>query len=433
MIDHAWIAAHTTGFDETAAHIRAMAWSDLEASSGATTAAMRSMGELLGRAKTAVLVWSMGVTQHARGENAVRAIINLALSNGFVGRDKCGLMPIRGHSGVQGGAEMGAYATSLPGSVAITAESAAHLSEQWGFAVPDAPGLAAPDMLDQAAAGKLDVLIAMGGNFLETMPDPAAVASALATLPLRVHLDIVLSSQMLIDPAESVILLPATTRYEIPGGITQTSTERRVMFSPEIEGRRIGESRPEWEIFRDLAVAVRPERANALAWTGPQEIRDEIARIVPAYDGIQNLHKTGDQFQYGGRHLAPDGTFPTADGRGQFSAVQLPGNTIPAGMFAVSTRRGKQFNSMVHEKHDAITGAGARDAVFMNARDAAQLGLKDGDQIVLQNEFGTLQGRVFCSRVTSRTLQIYWPEGNILLDYHRRSPHSHVPDYNAVV
>ncbi len=433
LLDHAWIDAHTTGYDAVAAHVATLDWSDLERASGSTTARMRSLGELVGRAKTAVFVWSMGVTQHTYAEATVRTIVNLALSRGFVGRDKCGLMPIRGHSGVQGGAEMGAYATAFPGSIAITAESAADLSSRWGFDVPTEVGLSAPAMLDVGLAGELDALFAMGGNFLEAMPDPAVVEASLAAIPLRVHLDIVLSTQMLVDPAETVILLPAMTRYEIPGGVTQTSTERRIMFSPEIEGRRIGEARPEWEVFRDLASRVRPDRAQFLAWPSIQAVREEIARIVPAYDGIQRLEKTGDQAQYGGPHLAPGGNFPTPDGRALFSVVDLPDVTIPPGMFAVSTRRGKQFNTMVHEKYDATTGTTARDAVFMNARDAAALGVVAGDQVELRNDLGVLTGRVFLAKMAPQTIQVYWPEGNVLLDPHRRSPLSHVPDYNAFV
>ena len=103
------------------------------------------------------------------------------------------------------------------------------------------------------------MLFSAGGNFLEVLPDPAAVEAGLARVPLRVHMDIVLSSQMLVEPADTVLLLPATTRYEIPGGVTETSTERRVILSPEIPGPRIEEARPEWEVLLDLARRVRPE------------------------------------------------------------------------------------------------------------------------------------------------------------------------------
>src|SRR5581483_12325820 len=99
------------------------------------------LARLLGSARTAVFVWSMGVTQHEYGEDNVRAIVNLALSRGFVGREGCGLMPIRGHSGVQGGAEMGCYATGFPGGKPVDADAAAELSDLWGFEVPAEPGL----------------------------------------------------------------------------------------------------------------------------------------------------------------------------------------------------------------------------------------------------------------------------------------------------
>ena len=433
LLDHEFIVEHTHGYDELVAHIDSLGWADLEETSGASTAQMRTFGELVGKARTAVFVWSMGVTQHTYGEATVRAIVNLALTRGFVGRDKCGLMPIRGHSGVQGGAEMGAYATAFPGGAPVNEQTAANLSEQWGFDVPSTPGLTAPDMIDAAAKGDLDVLVAMGGNFREAMPDPRYVDRALGAIPLRVHVDIMLSNQMLVDPADTVVLLPAMTRYEIPGGITQTSTERRIMFSPEIEGPRIGEARPEWQIFTELAARVRPDRAERVAFAGTQAIRDEIARVVPAYAGIERLRETGDQVQYGGPHLGAGWSFPTVDGRGSFSAVDLPNAAIPEGMFALATRRGKQFNTMVHETSDAMTGAAARDAVFMQEGDAKALGLRNGDPVVLRNQFGELHGHVFFARIQPRNLQVYWPEGNVLLDHRQRSPLSHVPDYNAFV
>src|SRR5262249_24857482 len=151
-------------------------------------------------ARTAVLVWSMGITQHAFGGDAVTMILNLGLSRGFVGRDRCGLMPIRGHSGVHGGAEMGAYATAFTGGKPIQAENARALADLYGFAVPDRPGLSATEMVEAAARGRLDLLYCAGGNFLRTLPDPEYVARAMANVPLRVHQDIIVTDQMLIGP-----------------------------------------------------------------------------------------------------------------------------------------------------------------------------------------------------------------------------------------
>ena len=432
LADRRFVQEHTRGFDDLAAALAAQPWEELEREAGASRAEMQEFARMVGEARTAVFVWSMGVTQHEHGEENVRAIINLALSKGFVGREKCGLMPIRGHSGVQGGAEMGAYSTAFPGGLPLTEEHAARFADLWGFDVPSRRGLTAPEMIDAGHEGRLEVLFTSGGNFLEVLPDPGYVDEALRRVPLRVHMDVVLSSQMLVDPAETVVLLPAQTRYEMRGGVTQTSTERRIIFSPEIPGRRIREARPEWDVLLDLARRVRPELADRLRFDGTPAIREEIARAVPLYEGIQKLRRAGDAIQYGGERLCEGWRFPTADGKARFSVVDLPAAELPEGSFRVATRRGKQFNSMVHERADALTGA-VREAVLMNGADAADLALEHGDAVVLTSAAGTFSGRVCVAPMKPGNLEVHWPEGEVLIDRRRRSSEAGIPDYNAVV
>ncbi|WP_017317095.1 FdhF/YdeP family oxidoreductase [Mastigocladopsis repens] len=431
-VDQSFINGYTSEFDELKAFLETQSWEELERLSGSDRDQMYAFAKMVGEAQKAVFVWSMGITQHEFGEDNVRAIINLALTKGFVGREGCGLMPIRGHSGVQGGAEMGCYATVFPGGKPMTPENSAQLSKLWGFEVPTSKGLIAPEMIHAAYEGQLNVLFSVGGNFLEVLPEPDYVEDALKRVPMRVHMDIVLSSQMLVEPAETVVLLPATTRYEIPGGVTETSTERRVIFSPEIPGSRIGEARPEWEVFMELARRVVETRHGAsLHFADTAAIRQEIAQVVPQYAGIQHLKEVGDQFQYGGSHLCFGWNFPTPDGKAHFAVLSPPQKELPEGYFLVATRRGKQFNSMVQERKDAITGA-VREAVLMNEGDAKHLGLKNGDTVILKNELGEYKGRVYIAPIQSRNLQVHWPEGNVLLDKSKRSREG-VPDYNAVV
>lgn len=437
MIENGWvdrnfIEQHTVGFEDAAATVASQSWEELERRSGASRQDMLDLARMLGEARNAVLIWSMGVTQHEFGEDNVRAIINLGLTKGFLGRDKCGLMPVRGHSGVQGGAEMGAYSTVFPGGAPIDEANARRFSDLWGFKVPESKGMTAVEMIDAAHQGRLDVLVSSGGNYLEVLPDPGYVATALERVPMRVHMDIVLSSQMLLDPADTVVLLPAQTRYEMAGGVTETSTERRVIFSPEIPGPRIGEARPEWEVWVDLAKRVRPDLAEQVHYDSTAAIRKDIARAIPSYDGIQHLAKEGDQFQYGGPHLAAGWKFPTADGKAHFSRIALPDMEVPEGRFVVTTRRGKQFNSMVHELEDALTGA-AREAVMISPADARRLGLANGDRVVLRNDLAEYHGRALIAPVQPGNLEIHWPEGEVLIDSRRRSPLSGIPDYNAIV
>ena len=426
-VDKDFITEHGADFDTLKAGLAAQPWEMLEANCGLSREAMRGFAIMIRDAKRAVFVWSMGITQHVQGVDNVRSIVNLALTKGFVGRDGCGLMPIRGHSGVQGGAEMGAYATAFPGGLPVNEENAAALSEGWGFPVPATTGRTATDMITAADRKELDVLFSVGGNFLEVLPDPKFVKQAMEKIPLRVHMDIVLSPQMFLDAEEHTLLLPATTRYEMPGGVTETSTERRIIFSPEIPGRRIGEARPEWEVFLELARRVMPEHKEALNFADTAAIRREIAKVVPFYRGIENLQRKGDQFQYGGPHLCANWNFATPDGKAHFFAIQPEATEIPEGKFALTTRRGKQFNSMVHAATDQITGA-EREAILMNPNDAQALGLKNGDALALHNDFGTFSGRVFLAPVKPRNLQVHWPEGNALLDRNRTATDAGVPD-----
>src|SRR5947207_6617609 len=213
-LDENFIRNHSVGFEELKAAISKTRFDELEAQAGLDRAAMQEFAELIRDARTAVLVWSMGVTQHAFGADTVQMILNLGLAKGFVGRDRCGLMPIRGHSSVQGGAEMGAYATAFPGGKPINAENAAALAKLYGFAVPDWTGLTAPEMVEACARGDLDLLYCLGGNFLRTLPEPDYVRRALTNVPLRVHQDIILTDQMFIPATQAAISLPAKTRYE---------------------------------------------------------------------------------------------------------------------------------------------------------------------------------------------------------------------------
>jgi anaerobic selenocysteine-containing dehydrogenase len=234
----------------------------------------------------------------------------------------------------------------------------------------------------------------------------------MANVPLRVHQDIMLTGQMFIEAREEVILLPAKTRYEQDDGGTVTSSERRVVFSPELP-RKIGECRAEWKILRDIAIAAHPERAHLFGCETGWRMREEIARVVPLYEGVQHLRKIGDAFQYGGAHLCAGGVFPTDDGKAHLSAPPLPAGH-EQGRFRVGIRRGCQIDAPVYAEIDPLTGAD-RDAIFMADADAVRLGLENGERIALVNGRGRYEGRVFLADIAPGNLQVMWPEGNSII------------------
>jgi molybdopterin-dependent oxidoreductase alpha subunit len=432
-VDREFIAARTVGWEDAEAKARSFSWQDLERSAGQSKAEMYRFAEAFGKARHAIIVWSMGITQHSYGSDNVRSIVNLQLARGNVGRPHTGLMPIRGHSGVQGGAEMGGMPGAYVMGVPATEENAKRFAqpEFWGFEPPAWKGISATQMILAAERGEIDALWQSGGNFVDTLPEPDRVERSVANIGFRIHQDIMLSSNMLVDPGDTVVLLPSRTRYEQRGGGTETSTERRIIYSPEIPGPRIPETRDEWEIPVQVAHRADPERAaKFFSWKDTRDIRGEIDRVCPTYKGIGDLRKKGDNFQYGGPRLLVD-RFLTPDGKGHFSPIDLPEKKVPADRFLLSTRRGKQFNSMIYKVSDPLTGL-KREDIIMAKEDAGRLGLRNGDPILLRNDRGEFRGRVKIDRIKPGCIQGHWPEVNVVVPAGRLDP-SGVPDYNAVV
>ena len=435
-LDLAFISKHVNGLEELRAHVAGLDWDDIERGSGLSRERIAEFAELLARAKSGVFVWSMGLTQHRFGTDNVTQVVNLALLRGFLGRAKCGLMPIRGHSGVQGSSEMGADPFSLPGGD-FDPETIARIEKLWGFDIPkwqgDIVGVTLENaLLPDGHERKCKLYYMSGGNFLETMPDPDFVRRCLEHIDLRVHQDIIFNTSTLVDAREAVIVLPAMTRYEQPGGGTSTSTERMVYFSPEIPGPRIEEARAEWQIFIDLAIRVKPELKHLIHFEDAHAIREEIAKAAPDYDGIQHLKNKGDVFQWGGAWLCEDGVCPTKDGRGNLIAVEIPELRQNEGHLYVTTRRGKQFNSMIYAEHDPFNGA-ARDDILMNEEDGRKLHIAEGDAVVVYNQHGMMHGRARFVDIKPGNIEVHWPEGNCLIPKGVYEQYAGIPEYNTAV
>jgi molybdopterin-dependent oxidoreductase alpha subunit len=424
-IDDSFVRDHTIGFEAARASAEATSWEAIERESGLKRQQIGAFADLLIARPKTVFVWSMGLTQHAHGVETVKALVNVGLARGLPCLTGAGLVPIRGHSGVQGGAEVGCRPS-------VTAETRARWASVWGFPIPDTAGWTAAEMVAQSADGAVDLFWIVGGNFLETLGDESRSRRALARPRLRIHQDIVLSSSMLVESDGDVLLLPATTRYESPGGGTETSTERRIIFSPEIPGRRIGSAKPEWWVFREAMARARPDRRHLVGLESAPAIRDEIARAIPLYAGIETMAAKGDQVQWGGRRLYADGRFATPDGKAHFAAVSLPAWERPASGFTVSTRRGKQFNSMVQRDIDPLTGS-ARHDILISTEDLARVGMTHGSWATLRSTRGTFTGRLVAAPMKPGNLEVHWPEGNVLIAGDRLDPDSKEPDYNAVV
>jgi molybdopterin-dependent oxidoreductase alpha subunit len=437
-INHSFVQEHVNGYEELKSNVQLQSWEDIVRSSGIAKERIIELSLLLAKSQNAVFAWALGLTMHSFATDNISQVANLALLRGFLGKKNSGLMPFRGHSSVQGSGEMGADPFVLPGG-GFDANNIRRMEQVWGFELPkwqgDIVGVTLENIiLPEDHERKIKLYYLSGGNFLETMPDPDFIEKALSELDIRVHQDIILNTSTLVDAKEAVIVLPARTRYEQEGGGTSTSTERMVYFSPEIDGNQnqVEEARSEWKIYIDLAKRIKPETAHLVDFTTGQEIRDEIAIANPDYDGVQHLSKKGDVFQWGGAWLCEDGICQTPDGKGNLVSVEIPDLGKKEGQFIVTSRRGKQFNSMVYKETDPFNQAERYD-VLMNAEDASRLSITEGEGIVVYNGFGVFQGRAKFVDIASGNLEVHFPEGNFLLPRGRYEKYAGIPDYNITV
>jgi molybdopterin-dependent oxidoreductase alpha subunit len=437
-INHNFVNEHVNGYEELQEKVQEQSWEEITASSGVSKERIIELSELLANSKNAVFAWALGLTMHSFASDNISQVANLALLRGFLGRKYSGLMPFRGHSSVQGSGEMGADPFVLPGGD-FKGENITRIEKLWGFELPkwqgDIVGVTLENiLLPEENERKIKLYYMSGGNFLETMPDPDYVEKALSELDIRVHQDIILNTSTLVDAKEAVVVLPAKTRYEQEGGGTSTSTERMVYFSPEIKGNKnkIEEARAEWKIYIDLAKRVKPETADLVDFKDGDAIRAEIAKANPSYDGVQHLKNQGDVFQWGGAWLCEDGICPTPDGRGNLIPVEIPDLNKKPGDFYVTTRRGKQFNSMVYGETDPFNRAERYD-VLINADDAKDLHIREGEAVVVYNQYGVFQGQAKVASIAQSNLGVHFPEGNFLLPKGRYEQFAGIPDYNIAV
>lgn len=324
QLDRAFIDRHTAAYGALTQSLDAQPWKILEQKSGLTRADMQRFAALYGQARTAVIVYGNGLTRHEFAAENIRAVVNLALARGMVGREKCGLLPILGASGAPGGNECGIAPDRFPAGFAVGNESARRFSNLWHHPVPSKAGLTAAEMIEAARSGALKFIYAIAANLFATGLDDDLIRTALGKISVRAHQGIALDPSMLLEPAETVLLLPAQTVYEQRGGGTITSIDRRIRFTPEIPGRDVGECRPDWEIPALIGRRSMPNGDKLFPFKGTQAIREEMSRVMPIYQGIEKLTDEGDQLQWGGPRLYADGFTAMPLNRALFSAVEPP-------------------------------------------------------------------------------------------------------------
>ncbi len=409
--------------------LEALSWPEIEAKCGIARTQIRSLAEVYAQSHATIFGWTMGITHHVHGVENVEAIVNLALLRGMVGRPGTGLMPIRGHSNVQG-----------IGSVGVTPKLKDSifrgLQENFGIKLPTSSGLDTMACMESAHQGKLQVGICLGGNLYGSNPDAKFAREALAKLRLLVTLSTTLNTGHVQALAAETLILPVLARDEEPQPTTQESMFNYVRLSEGGVARLPG-PRSEVQVIAEIGRRLVGD-SQAVRWSefeATSTIRDWIGQVVPGYDAIRSIDKTKAEFQIEGRTFHHP-HFPTADGRAVLARYALPELAGQAdGQLRLMTVRSEgQFNTVVYEEDDLYRGQERRDVVLLHPDDLERMGIQHDAPVVVSSSAGEIRG--FLARqfpeIRPGNALMYYPEANELVP-RNLDPRSKTPAFKSVV
>ncbi len=468
VLDHAFLAAHTTGFERFAEHLRARPDEEVRAATGLADA---EIDELAGRVMAAgkiIVCWAMGLTQHRDAVASIREVVNFLLLRGNIGRPGAGVCPVRGHSNVQGDRTMGIY--ERPAAAFLDA-----LEAEFGLVAPREPGLDVVGAIRAMRDGRASVFVGMGGNFAAATPDTAVTERALRRCALTVQISTKLNRSHAVVGAEALIL-PTLGRTEVdrgPDGAERFVTVEDSMGAVHASRGRLAPAAPslrsEVEIVCGLAARVLgtpgtgPGSGSGTgtgtgpgsgSGTGPgsgsvdwpalgadyRRIRDHVSRVVPGFEDFDRRTRDGAGFLL--PHAPRDSrTFPTPTGRAALTVNDLTPLEVPAGHLLLQTIRSHdQYNTTIYGLDDRYRGVRhGRRVVLVNPDDLAALGVEDGAPVDLVSVWSDgVDRRAPTFRVvaypTARgCAAAYFPETNVLVPLDSTAQRSNTPTSKSIV
>ena len=420
--DESFIQQHLEGFSEYRDAIQSLTWDEI-AACGVSRQEIEKVAELYISAERTIFAWGMGVTHHVHGVENVEQIANLALLRGMVGKPHSGLLPLRGHSNVQGIGTIGVKPV-------LAEEVMAKMSETFGVTLPQTPGLDTMASMQAAHTGQIDLALIMGGNLYASNPDATWAAEALNQIKTRVFLTTTLNRGHVYgcEEGESLVL-PVTARDEEWQPTTQESMFNFVRLS---DGGiyRLGNVKPESWIICQIASGVLDDcPVDFNTFESHQHVREAIASILPELEDLKDIEVARKEFHIMRRVLhKPE--FNTATGKARFAPVCTRTTDRPE--FMLSTVRSEgQFNSIVYEDEDVYRGTSNRWVVLMSPVDMQRLGLKAGNRVTLKSEIGEMPLlEVVPFDIQEGNLMCYYPEANIITST-RVDPRSRTPTFKA--
>lgn len=426
-MDNEFVSSSTEGFNRYKEQIDELSWQDIELGSGLTNKEIKSIGKYYCSARNVVFGWCMGVTHHAHGTATVQNIANLALLRGMVGRKHAGLLPIRGHSNVQGLGSM-SVTPSLKKAVFDC------LTEE-GVTVPSLNGLDTMACIQAANKNEIDFSLCLGGNLYGSNPDSKTAAEAFSKMDTVVYLSTSLNTGHAWGTGKRTIILPVLARDEEKQSTTQESMFNYVRLSDGGINRHIN-LRSEVEIISKIAEMVlgNDDLFNWGDLKNHQHIRELIARIIPEFEPMETIGTSKKEFHIPGR-LLHDQHFPTPSGKAQFKYHPIPNLQVlkKDEFHLLSVRSEGQFNTVVYEEEDIYRGQERRDVILMNSDDMVRMGLTKDERVNIKSNIGEINGylaRPF--NIKKGTALMYYPEANALISQ-EVDPLSRTPAFKSTI
>ncbi|MGF1535284.1 MAG: FdhF/YdeP family oxidoreductase [Elainellaceae cyanobacterium] len=443
LIDLPFLQAHTENWEAVIEQVQATSWETITNTCGISQDQIEAAATLISQAQRAVFAWAMGITHQRNGVDNIFSIANTALLTGNAGREGTGLMPIRGHSNVQGFGSMGVFnqlKEELRGALERILERSLNRE----------PGYDARSLVEAADAGKVDSLLCLGGNFYAANPDLTQAKRALGNIDTIVYLATKPNLGHFHGLArQTTLVLPVFNRFETPHKTTVESGNNFVRLNDAGKTHLQG---------ADLVAEVDflTELAHRLLGSHPVDwrrlkntryVRQLIAQTVPGYEAIGTIDETLEEFTIGGR-IITEPHFPTDSGKARMQTPELPQLSLPAKadfgadfskassrgvVVALITGRGYgQHNTVVYRTADKYRGMPHRHCILMHPEDVAEGGLEDHQRVSVQGDAGQLdQIEVICGAVRRGAALMFYPEANVLMKGHI-DPRSQTPAFKRV-
>lgn len=437
VIDHVFIERFTSGFDEVKEHLLSLDDAELERGSGISAAQVAKVADMVETAKTAIVAWTLGVTQHRESVNTIREMMNFLFLTGNIGKPGAGSSPFRGHSNVQGNRTVGIW-EKAPDAFLQAVE------DYFGFPVPREHGLDTVDALRQMRDGGNQFFMSLGGNLVRVASDTTACEQAMSQQEMTVHLSTKPNGSHAY-PGEKSLILPVRARTDVDeqaSGPQKITVENSAGVVSASQGHRTANKDLNLRSEVDIICSVGRETFGDDFW---QRMIDDYGVIRDAIEGtIPGFDRYNERIEKPGGFYLPNGprerVFNTATGKAMLTVNETNVLEVPEGHLLLSTVRSHdQFNSTIYGLDDRYRGVrGGRRVVFMHRDDIAALGLTNGSMVDIVSVWEDGERRAPNFRVVEYDhargcCTVYLPEGNVLVPLDSAAKRSNTPVFKSVV